>query len=61
MDFLGKQGIPWEVSKPLADLFPRLITRRSLFLQRVPKRHALRDTGFCWLTLAYNKSAFRFR
>jgi hypothetical protein len=35
IDFLDKQGIPWRSSKPLVNLFRRLITARRLSSQKV--------------------------
>src|SRR5229473_7353332 len=62
MDFLGKQGIPLEVfrvaRKPISEAHYRQET--PLFARSI-ERHALKDKWFCSLTLAFNKSDFRFR
>ncbi len=62
LDFLGKQGVPWEVfktaRKPISEAHNRQET--PLFAKSI-ERHALKDKWFCSLTLAFNKSDFRFR
>ena len=43
VDFLGKRGIPWEVSRLSVNLFQRLlISRRRLFFAKSIERQALR-------------------